>query len=63
MLTKFKHGQTIYFAPDLKEGVQKIADAEGRSFTKQVERALREWWLAMREQEREKEEAAASLEF
>jgi hypothetical protein len=58
--TKDKHHHTIYFPRDLKAGVQEEADAEGRSFTMQVEWIVRDWWI---KRQRDKQEDLEELSF
>jgi hypothetical protein len=53
MLTKDKANITIYFDPEFKAQLKRLADASGRSFTKQVEWVVRDWW---KERERKKQE-------
>lgn len=36
---------TIYLPPDISESLKKAATDEGRSFTKQIERILKDWLI------------------
>ncbi|NUN23962.1 MAG: hypothetical protein HUU09_10925 [Candidatus Jettenia caeni] len=36
---------TIYLTPDISDALKKAAMDEGRSFTKQIERILKDWLI------------------
>jgi hypothetical protein len=62
MVTKNKHNVTAYFEPELKADVKELADASGRSFARQVEWIVKDWWR-QRERKKQEEDVLAELTF